>query len=121
MAESVRRTTHTGAKTAWADEETKLLKQKAIAYDGDTHAVNVYVNGAVKRTRRSLSKMLRPKSSNDVSGKQGQSSFPVPKISISPRSRRSPVFRACPRYGTHGRAGTRVRRGGKGSVAAATV
>jgi hypothetical protein len=35
-----------GAATSWADAESKLLKQKALTYDADTHAINPYANGA---------------------------------------------------------------------------
>ena len=39
-----------GAKTAWTNAETKLLKGKALAYDADSHRVNVFVKPDASET-----------------------------------------------------------------------
>ncbi len=44
-----------GATTAWADAETKLLKQKAITYDADIHRTNPFANSANETDKAAIS------------------------------------------------------------------
>jgi hypothetical protein len=40
-----------GAAVEWQDKEAAILKQKGMKYDSDTHAANVFANGADETTR----------------------------------------------------------------------
>jgi hypothetical protein len=48
------------AATSWADKQAAVLKQKAITYDADSHALNPYVNGADETEKAQFHKNAPP-------------------------------------------------------------